>query len=108
MPDERPRLAAQASRLAVLAKAPIPGYAKTRLIPRLGAEGAAAVQAVLLKRTLRTALAAGLLDVTLWCAPGSAEPSFGACAIPSMVLLRDQPAGDLGVRICAAFEPLLA
>ena len=39
--------------LAILAKAPVPGLAKTRLIPHLGAEGAAALQRWLLQRIMR-------------------------------------------------------
>ena len=39
--------------LAILAKAPVPGFAKTRLIPHLGREGAAALQRWLLQRRRR-------------------------------------------------------
>lgn len=95
--------------MGIFAKAPIPGYAKTRLIPRLGPEGAAALQALLLKRTIRTVSRPGSsFDVTLWCAPGSDEPSLGACRIAAPVALRDQPGGDLGQRMCFAFETLMA
>ncbi|MFD2453876.1 TIGR04282 family arsenosugar biosynthesis glycosyltransferase [Ideonella paludis] len=55
--------------LAVLAKAPVPGLAKTRLIPALGAVGAARLQRRFTQRTLRTALRSGLGPVALWCAP---------------------------------------
>ena len=34
--------------VAILAKAPIPGLAKTRLIPHLGVEGAAALKAAVI------------------------------------------------------------
>ena len=95
------------SRIAILAKAPIPGYAKTRLVPRLGPEGAAALQALLLERTLRTAGAAGFPEVSLWCAPTCGEPAFDRCRIPASVPRRDQPSGDLGKRMCFAFETLL-
>ena len=62
--------------VAILAKAPLAGFAKTRLIPHLGAEGAASLQRWLLQRTVTTALSAGIGPVTLWCAPDTcAEPS---------------------------------
>jgi rSAM/selenodomain-associated transferase 1 len=88
--------------IAILAKAPIPGYAKTRLIPALGAAGAAALQERLLARAVDTALATGIGPVTLWCAPDDGHPAFAACKAHGQVRLRVQPAGDLGVRMVAA------
>jgi rSAM/selenodomain-associated transferase 2/rSAM/selenodomain-associated transferase 1 len=95
-----PREAAIA--IAILAKAPLAGLAKTRLIPRLGAAGAAALQAALLRRTVATAQAAGLGPVTLWCAPDCSHPAFAALAGAAPLQLAAQPAGDLGVRMQAA------
>jgi rSAM/selenodomain-associated transferase 1 len=86
--------------VAVFAKAPIAGFAKTRLIPRLGAEGAAQLQAQLVTRALVTARAADIGPVTLWCAPDCAHPLFRDAGVP----LRPQPEGDLGARMLAAFE----
>ena len=88
--------------IAILAKAPIPGLAKTRLIPHLGAEGAAALQRWLLRRTLATALAAELGPVTLWCAPEIDNPDFAACQALGPVRLCRQPDVDLGGRMHAA------
>ena len=88
--------------IAILAKAPIPGLAKTRLIPHLGAEGAAALQRWLLRRTLATALAAELAPVTLWCAPEVDHPGFEACQALGPVRLCRQPDVDLGGRMHAA------
>ena len=88
--------------VAVFAKAPVAGYAKTRLIPLLGPEGAAAVQARLIARALATAREAALGQVTLWCAPDCAHPVF-AEAGRAGVALRAQPAGDIGARMLAAF-----
>lgn len=45
--------------LVLFAKFPVPGYAKTRLIPALGAEGAANVHRLLTERTVATLLATG-------------------------------------------------
>jgi rSAM/selenodomain-associated transferase 1 len=86
--------------VAVFAKAPIAGFAKTRLIPLLGAEGAAHVQAQLVTRAIATARAADIGPVTLWCAPDCAHPLFSDAGIA----LRAQPEGDLGARMLAAFE----
>jgi len=93
--------------LAILAKAPLAGFAKTRLIPDLGAEGAAGLQRWLLQRTVRTALSAGIGPVTLWCAPDTAHPDFALCRTFGPLALRRQPDGDLGERMLAAItEPI--
>jgi len=42
-------------RLTVFARYPTPGFAKTRLIPALGAEGAAKLQCRLTEHVLKTA-----------------------------------------------------
>jgi rSAM/selenodomain-associated transferase 1 len=94
--------------LVVMAKAPIPGLAKTRLAPRLGPEGAAALHAVLLDRALRAATSSGFASVALWCAPGRRSPYFAALQGAAGLELRDQPAGDLGARMHAAFAHHLA
>lgn len=91
----------EAVTVAILAKAPRPGFAKTRLIPRLGAAGAAALQDWLLRRTVATAVAARLGPVALWGAPDGADPAFAAVA-GGIVAVHDQPAGDLGARLLAA------
>lgn len=100
--------------IAILAKAPIPGFAKTRLIPLLGGHVAAALQEWLLKRIVATARAAALGPVTLWCAPDCTHPAFLACREAGgetgsetgletgQVRLRRQPDGDLGARMQAA------
>jgi uncharacterized protein len=88
--------------VAVLAKAPIPGLAKTRLIPALGAEGAAVLQARLTERTVATATAAGTGPVTLWGAPDERHSTFAALRARFGVALAPQPDGDLGIRMLAA------
>ena len=96
--------------LAILAKAPVPGLAKTRLVPHLGPEGAAALQTWLLRRTVAIALAADVGPVTLWCAPDVDHPEFSACRSRGQVVLRRQATGDLGARMHAAVadSPALA
>ena len=88
--------------VAILAKAPVPGLAKTRLIPHLGSDGAAALQGWLLPRAVATALRADIGPVTLWCAPDIDHPAFAACGSFGEMTLRRQPEGDLGERMHAA------
>lgn len=90
--------------VAVLAKAPLPGLAKTRLIPALGARGAARLQRQLTRQALRTALDADLGPVTLWCAPDTRHRLFRALHQTTGVACRVQAGGDLGERMLAAFE----
>jgi rSAM/selenodomain-associated transferase 1 len=88
--------------VAILARAPIPGAAKTRLIPALGAEGAARLQRWMLQRTVAMALVADVGPVSLWCAGDPAHPDFAVCRAFGRVDLQPQPEGDLGERMLAA------
>jgi uncharacterized protein len=93
--------ATEAVAVAILAKAPVPGFAKTRLIPMLGPDGAAALQAALIARAAATACAAGIGPVTLWGAPDETDPAFAALTSGGLALAR-QGDGDLGTRMLAA------
>lgn len=88
--------------IAILAKAPIPGLAKTRLIPALGAQGAARLQRLLTQRTLRTALQAQLGAVSLWCAPDTSHRFFRALRAACGLDCRTQPDTNLGQRMLCA------
>jgi len=90
--------------IAVLAKAPIAGLAKTRLIPALGAAGAARLQRQFTRRAVMTARAAGLGPVTLWCAPNAHHRFFRALARTAEVRCLAQANGDLGERMHTAFR----
>ncbi len=98
-----------------MAKAPLAGHAKTRLIPALGAAGAARLHRQLTLRTLATvatAHAAGLGPVTLWCAPDTQQRFFRAVQRRCDLDLRAQPELDLGQRMAHIFaqpqaQPLL-
>lgn len=97
--------------IAILARAPRPGEAKTRLIPQLGARGAARLQGWLLARTLRTALAAGLGPVHLWATPAHDDPALLAAIAPlgaggksTQMTLHTQPNTDLGGRLLFAAQ----
>lgn len=90
--------------LAIFAKAPVPGYAKTRLIPALGAQGAADLQATMIRRTVETARAAALGRITLWCSPDPSHGLFEDLARTPGVALRRQFPGGLGARMLSVFR----
>jgi len=94
--------------LLVFAKAPVPGEAKTRLIPALGPGGAAVLSARLTRRTLRTAAAGAWTSTVLCCAPDATHEFFALCRRLHGVALRDQCGADLGERMHEAFEWALA
>jgi rSAM/selenodomain-associated transferase 1 len=89
--------------VAILAKAPIPGLTKTRLIPSIGAHAAAKLQEAMTERTVATAIAATIGPVTLWCAPDPSHGSFRELAAQHKIALKRQPDGDLGLRMLATF-----
>jgi len=89
--------------VAVLAKAPVAGFAKTRLIPALGTDGAASLQERLIERATTTAVAAGIGPVTVWATPDETHPIFQALHRRGAALAR-QGDGDLGRRMLAALD----
>jgi rSAM/selenodomain-associated transferase 1 len=88
--------------IAILAKAPIPGFAKTQLVATIGAHAAAVLQERLTERTVATAFAAGIGPVTLCCAPDPTHDSFLKMVARMKITLRPQPEGDLGAKMLAA------
>lgn len=93
-----------ACHVAVLAKAPVAGYAKTRLIPGLGAAGAAALAERLLANAVAQAVAASLGPVAVWAAPDTAHPAFERLRSHHGLALLAQGEGDLGARMVRVFE----
>lgn len=91
----------------LLAKAPRPGLAKTRLAPLLGEDGAAALHARLVKHALATARKAGLGATELHAEPAD-DDFLRYCAGHYGAALVAQVAGDLGERMRAAFAHALA
>ncbi len=89
--------------VAILARAPVAGETKTRLIPVLGAAGAAKLAAWMLRRAVATAQAAELGPVRLFCAGDPDHPEFIACGGKGLDRFR-QPGGDLGARMAQAAE----
>lgn len=94
----------QSVQIAIMAKAPIPGLAKTRLIPVLGAAGAARLQRRLTRMTVTCARDARLGEVTVWCAPDNRHRFFRALRHTTGVNLLVQSDGDLGERMHTAFR----
>lgn len=87
--------------IVVMAKAPLPGLAKTRLAPALGADGAARLAARLLDHALAEALATDLGPVELCAAPHAAHPAFDRWrTLP--LRWSGQGEGDLGARMARA------
>jgi rSAM/selenodomain-associated transferase 1 len=91
--------------LAVIAKEPVAGLAKTRLVPALGAAGAARAAAAMLADTL-AAVRASDAEPWLCFTPAAARERLGRLA-PGFGLLA-QAAGDLGDRLAACLADLLA
>ena len=98
-------MAARLTRILVLARAPIAGNAKTRLIPALGSDGAARLARVMLWHALDAAMAATLGPVAL---VGDPHPARWGFAFPPEIELSAQAGADLGERMTAAVERALA
>ena len=94
-----------AKHILIFARYPVPGGAKTRLIPALGADGAALLHRRMTEHVVaiaREAGAGGDTAVTV-CFTGGSRSNFRAW-LGTDLLLRKQPAGDLGIRLRRAFE----
>lgn len=90
-----------------MARAPVAGEAKTRLIPALGAQGAAALHAYLVERLLEELSRAAIAPITLCCSPSVDHPFFSHCAERYGVALQPQRGRDLGERLHFALESSL-
>ncbi|MBF0400924.1 MAG: TIGR04282 family arsenosugar biosynthesis glycosyltransferase [Magnetococcales bacterium] len=90
------------TRIIIFAKAPQAGLAKTRLIPLLGAEGAASLARRMLDETLSSARRAQLGPVELCVTPPQTDPAWQGVALPTDVMITNQSEGDLGDRLASA------
>lgn len=84
--------------LQIFAKAPIPGQVKTRLIPTLGAVGAADLHKALVQHLLQKFHT--LFTLQLWCT--SEHPFFQSCQTQFNISLHLQVGNDLGQRMAYA------
>lgn len=103
MPIMAERLRFPHARLAVFAKAPVPGRVKTRLAHRLGRAPAARAYRAMLRERLASLAMAGLAPLELWVAPHP-HPYLRALARRYGAHLCVQPHGDLGSRMAAALS----
>jgi rSAM/selenodomain-associated transferase 1 len=93
--------------IIIFAKAPLAGFAKTRLIPVLGESGAAELAQRLFYQAIEQALAAGLGSVELCMTPGPDDPCWKAFKLADSLLLSSQGEGGLGERMARASERAL-
>jgi uncharacterized protein len=87
--------------LIVFARAPEPGYVKTRLAAELGAAEAFSVYSRLGERVVAAVRAGGSYSVTVAYTPPGAEPLMRRW-LGASVALRPQSDGDLGERMATA------
>ncbi len=91
------------NRLIIFTRYPEPGKAKTRLIPALGATGAAALHRQMAERTVSQArLITEHIDLDVWFADGDRDQM--QAWLGADLHYHPQRDGDLGDRITQAFE----
>lgn len=93
--------------IIIFAKAPLPGFAKTRLIPVLGESGAAQVARQLFYHAIEQALTAQLGTVELCVTPDLEDACWQDLALPEQLILSSQGEGDLGERMARATQAAL-
>lgn len=96
------------ARILLFCKPPIPGQAKTRLIPALGAQGAADLHAELARAMLARAVRSELAPVELWASAVPEHAFFQRLRADFECALSTQHGGDLGARMAHALETTLA
>lgn len=90
--------------ILVMARAPVAGKAKTRLIPSLGEAGAAHLHAWMVERLLLELAQAAVAPVTLCCTPSPEHPFFASCQERYGVSLATQQGDNLGERLAHALQ----
>lgn len=98
------------AQLALFVRAPVEGSVKTRLHPALGPADAVELYRAFVEDTValcRSVRDAGRVSVRLW-ADDASDPSVVAWAEALDTKPLEQPEGDLGVRMGAAFDRGLA
>lgn len=96
-------------KLLLFTRYPVAGRTKTRLIPTLGAKGAADLQRQLTERTLRTAAdLAGSLSLTLEIRHAGGSSELMQQWLGPDRIYREQGAGDLGEKMNRAFMEAFA
>ena len=86
----------------VFSRAPVPGQVKTRLIPRLGATGAAYLYRTLVRQTLARIAESAIAAGRLYCTPTLNDPFLARQARDFGLTLHLQSGCDLGERMYQA------
>ena len=90
--------------LIIFSKAPIPGYAKRRLIPSIGKQRAAELQQEMTTAMVTQALAADIGETNLFCAPDTTHELFQNLARQHSISLVTQQGESLGDKMSHAIE----
>ncbi len=85
--------------LVIMARAPVAGKVKTRLIPAVGKKRAAMIYMTLLDRTARELSSSGNYQIELSCSPDTTHPKFRNYRLGLRIGLHRQPTGHLGRRM---------
>ena len=93
-------------RIVILAKAPRPAEAKTRLIPALGAQGAARLARRMLAHAIDQAVLANVGTVEL-CRTPADESAWHDFPIPASIHQSSQGEGSLGERLARATKRVI-
>ncbi|BAW95377.1 hypothetical protein NIES970_02820 [[Synechococcus] sp. NIES-970] len=91
-----------ADHLIIFTRYPVPGQTKTRLIPALGAAGAADLQRQLTEHTLNTVQTLGDLDISIYFSGGNVEQM--QTWLGDQWHYQAQQGKDLGDRLIHAFQ----
>jgi len=85
--------------ISVFSRAPVPGNTKRRLIPALGAKGAAEIHKRMLSQVLKVASRTRQASVTLACTPSPVHPFFDGLKNEFGIPVVAQYGADLGERM---------
>ncbi|HEV2748297.1 MAG TPA: TIGR04282 family arsenosugar biosynthesis glycosyltransferase [Allosphingosinicella sp.] len=96
------------TRIVIFAKAPVPGHVKTRLIPALGAEGAARLAHCMLLDTYGQAASVPGASTELCTAPAPGAAEWDGLLPPGASRTSEQGEGDLGARLARAAQRVTA
>jgi uncharacterized protein len=91
--------------IGVFTRLPEPGQTKTRLVPALGAQGAADLHRHMLEKTLQVAACTGAV-VTLWVTESPAHSYFLQLATQYGCAVKQQQGADLGQRMLRALTQM--
>ncbi|NKC13579.1 MAG: DUF2064 domain-containing protein [Gammaproteobacteria bacterium] len=94
--------------IQLFAREPIPGQCKTRLIPRLGAAGAASLYWRMVFAALEAALGCGADGVQMWGASACKDGALAALCSRMSIPLHAQSGPDLGTRMLFAMQSAAA